>query len=307
MIPSLSIQQGALAVGKIDDYLVKNQISKRYNKWLDRYSKKPNEHDDSFLFGNLVQSMFSGGMKGEVVDKWMPKMNEAFHGWDVFRISKLSEDDIEDLIKSHRVIANRPKLMAIIDNAKLVVNIISTYGTFGKYLTSSDDINRLKNDLNQFKYIKEITSEDFLRNIGYDTSKPDRHLIRWLTRMQIIDESTALDQVLKTIYSISEIAKISRARFDSAIYLFCADRRDVLDSAGICGNKPQCGMCPIQDVCPSKSSPQSTTKLRSVKPKAKHMDKPTSKSPISNSDPLSVWNTTYRGKTPDEVKIISAV
>ena len=224
-----SITRCADAVSLIDEYLLTNQKSGSYNRWLERYTKHPSEHDDAFLFGKLVQAMFSGGMKGEVVDNWMPRMEEAFHGWDVRWITTLSETDVDSLAASGNVIAHRQKLKAVVSNAKTVLALISSYGSFGRYLSAFDDIAEMSADLSsRFSYRREVTTEDFLRNVGFDTAKPDRHLTRWLKRMQAIDEAASPDQVLDMIYTIAEAAKVSRAKFDSAIYLFCADRNDVL-------------------------------------------------------------------------------
>lgn len=238
------------AVSIINGYLLANQKSDSYNRWLERYSKHPSEHDDGFLFGKLAQAIFSGGLNGKVVDNWMPRMEEVFHGWNVEWISKLSAKDIELIAKSGQVLANRPKLKAVISNARIVIGLKSKYGSFGQYLASfKSPVLRSTELANRFAYLGEVTTEDFLRNIGFDTAKPDRHLTRWLERMQAIDSATP-GKVLEVIYLIAEAAKLSHAKYDAIIYLFCADRHDVLEKGGVCGNIPNCGLCPITALCP---------------------------------------------------------
>lgn len=244
------IKRCADAVSLINDYLLDNQISDSYIRWLERYSKNPSEHDDGFLFGKLTQAIFSGGMNGKVVDNWMPRMEEAFHGWNVEWISKLSAKDIELLAQSGQVLAHRPKLNAVISNARIVIGLKSKYGSFGKYLTSfKSPILRSTELANRFAYLGEVTTEDFLRNIGFDTAKPDRHLTRWLERMLAIDSATP-GKVLEVIYLIAETAKLSYSKYDAIMYLFCADRNDVLANGGVCGKIPNCGLCPITALCP---------------------------------------------------------
>ncbi len=81
--------------------------------------------------------------------------------------------------------------------------------------------------------------------------------------MQAIDDDASPDQVLDMIYAIAEAAKVSRAKFDSAIYLFCADRNDVLEKGGVCGHIPNCGLCPVTALCPRNM-------VSSVAPPSRH-------------------------------------
>lgn len=301
-----SIIRCADAVRVIDDFLVENQKYDSYNRWLERYRKQPSEHNDAFLFGKLVQAIFSGGMKGEVVDNWMQRMEEVFHGWDVEWISKLSAHDVELLVKSGKVIKNYRKLNAIVSNAKTVLGLKSNYGSFGRYLASFTSISSMSTELrNRFVFLGEVTTEDFLRNIGFDTAKPDRHLTRWLKRMQAIDDATSLDQVLDTISAIAEAAKVSRAKFDSIIYLFCADRKDVLERGGVCGSIPNCELCPVTALCPRNvvSSVEPPFRQGLSRPLPKKTKRVGSATPKSATN--TVWNTKYAGMPIEEVKLVN--
>lgn len=308
MFTDNSVYRCADAVAIIDDFLLANQNADSYDLWLVRSLKHPSEHIDAFLFGKLVQAIFSGGMNSEVVDNWMPHMEKVFHYWDMEWISKLSENDIESLIESGKVISNRSKLRAIVKNAGIVLNLISKHETFGQYLASFNSITSLSSDIVdscRFPYLKEVTVQDFLRNIGFDTAKPDRHLTRWLKRMQAIDEYTSTDHVLKMIYTIAETANVSRAKFDAIIYLFCANRHDVLENGGVCGNIPNCGLCPITALCPRNIvskvvSPSRNKTVRSVPKKPKRRE-----ATLPKSDTNTVWNTKYPGMSIEEVRQVN--
>jgi len=233
-------------------------------------------------------------------------MQKVFHNWDIEWISGLAAHDLELLATSGNVIANFPKLNAVVSNAGIVKGLISLFGSFGQYLMSFEDIGSMSKDLSyRFKYLGEVTTEDFLRNIGFDTAKPDRHLTRWLKRMRAIDDDASLDKALDTISIIADIAKITRAKFDSAIYLFCADRNDVLESGGICGNYPKCELCPIAALCPRNmvaivSPPHPGKKSQTLPPKHRQMTHPKPK-----PTPNTVWNTTYAGMSIEEVKNVN--
>lgn len=123
--------------------------------------------------------------------------------------------------------------------------------------------------------------------------------------MNIVDDSYEVNQILNTVHAISDAAKISRARFDSAIYLFCADRKDVLESGGICGNIPHCLNCPIKGICPSPFSFRDNAPSKPVETKPKKMETKLTSSSIPKSYPLTVWNFVYKGKSLEEIKLVN--
>lgn len=295
----------AQAVGRIDAYLLSEQKSDAYDVWLERYSKPPREHDDAFLFGKLVQAMFSGGMNGQVVDAWMPRMQRAFYEWDVQPIAQLSHTDVEQLATAGAVIANRPKLHAVVQNARTVVALVARYGSLGDYLDSFDSLSRLSEELVQrFTFLGSVTVEDFLRNVGFDTAKPDRHLTRWLTRMGAVDAGATVEQVLNVSKRVAEVAQLPKARFDAAIYLFCADRDDVI-SGGVCGSTPRCGACPVADLCPQELAYLADDSPKHVAVRTHPKKDSGPKQPTSEPTANSVWDTCYPGLSLEEVQCIN--
>ena len=295
----------AQAVIGIDAYLLRQQKSGGYNTWLERYTKNPSEYDDTFLFGKLVQAMFSGGMKGQVVDAWMPRMQRAFHEWNMHSIARLSDADLEQLARSGAVIANRPKLHAVVQNARAAVALAAHYGSFGGYLASFDSVSRLSEDLAQrFTYLGSVTVEDFLRNVGFDTAKPDRHLTRWLTRMGVVEAGATVEQVLNVSKSVADTAQLPKGRFDAAIYLFCADRDDVI-SGGVCGSRPRCGMCPVAELCPQEKEHTADAVTKHITMRAKPKTAPGPRNPIEKPKANTVWDTCYPGLSLDDIQDIN--
>ncbi len=245
-----SLSRCSEALHLIDAYLLHHQRNGAYDLFLGRYKKRPGDHDDAFLFGKLVQAMFSGGFNGQTVDAWMPRMERAFHNWDFYRIAELDVREIKELAASGQVIGNLPKLKAVVRNATAAVALTQQHGTFGRYLTSFPSISALSMDIaNRFKFLGEVTTQDFLKNVGFDAVKPDRHVTRWLTRMGALGAHSSPDEVLDAMRTIADAAKMTKAKADAAVYLFCADRNDVL-SGGICGKVPACMGCPLGDLCP---------------------------------------------------------
>lgn len=197
------------------------------------------------------------------------------------------------------------KLKAIVSNARTVSELIAQYGSFGNYLAKFETVPALAFDLSgRFAYLSETTTEDFLRNVGFDTAKPDRHLTRWLERMKAIHERTLPKQVLEVARIVANAACLSRANFDSAIYLFCADRRDVI-SGGICGKRPDCIRCPIRDFCPYNAAVQVNIPSQSKSSRRADREQPHSNSFEHEPKANTVWATSYPGKSLEEIKLLN--
>jgi 3-methyladenine DNA glycosylase Tag len=244
------ISRCAQALNVIDAYLICHQNGRSYDHWLNRYTKAPADHDDAFLFGKLVQAMFSGGFKGHTVDVWIPRMESAFYDWDIRRIAELNASQIEEIAASGQVIRNLDKLRAVAKNAATALGLIQQYGSFGRYLMSFPNISALVSDISvRFDFLGDVTTQDFLRNVGFDTAKPDRHITRWLNRMGALSIDASPAEVLDTVQSIAAAAQMTKPKADAIVYLFCADRSDVLPS-GICGKNPACDRCPLENLCP---------------------------------------------------------
>jgi len=304
-----SITRCAKAVLLIDTYLRENQKDDRYTIWPKRNDKPPGENEDAFLFGKLVQAIFSGGFKGDTVDKYMPKMKKVFHNWDVEWISRLTKDEVESINELEGVvIRNRRKLNAVVLNAKEGVSLTSQYGSFRRYLNSFADIDSMSVDLvRRFSCIGEVTKDDFLRNVGYIVAKIDLHLTRWLERMRAIDNAASFHTKKTIIDEIVESAKIAfpefdSVKFDEAIYLFCANRKDVLEAGGICGDVPKCEICPILALCPKREVPPSPPG-KAPQSSPKKSDGVSHPKPKPDSE--TVWDTTYPKMRIEEIKRIN--
>ncbi len=122
----------------------------------------------------MSKSVFQSGMSWDIVESKWESTTEAFHNWDMKKIAKMGEPDVERLTKDTRVIRNRRKLSAIIHNAGVMIELDKEYGTFKKYLRSFDDYYALEKDLRkQFKFLGEMGTYVFLYVVR--EAVPDYH------------------------------------------------------------------------------------------------------------------------------------
>lgn len=84
----------------------------------------------------MSKSVFQSGMSWKVIESKWPETREAFRGFDIQAVANFNEKDIEDLTNDTRVVRNYRKLMAIVFNARRMLELDKAHGTFQHYLRS---------------------------------------------------------------------------------------------------------------------------------------------------------------------------
>jgi DNA-3-methyladenine glycosylase I len=114
----------------------------------------------------MSRPVFQTGMSWRVVDSKWDGIREAFKGFDIDKVARMGERDIDRLATDTRVIRNRRKIEAIIENANRIVQLEREHGSFRTYLRSHDDFDALIKDLRkQFKFLGDMGSYLFLYTV----------------------------------------------------------------------------------------------------------------------------------------------
>ena len=133
--------------------------------WKARKKVKPQSLADYLEV--MSKSVFQTGISWKVVEAKWPGIKDAFHGFEPLKISKLTVDEIDLLVEDTRIIRNRRKIEAIVDNARQILELDNQYGSFKKYLRSFDSFEELTKDLRKhFKFLGEMGSYHFLWVVG---------------------------------------------------------------------------------------------------------------------------------------------
>lgn len=106
----------------IDERLKNLSVNGAYQKWDERFDKNTANHDD-FLFGMLVQAIFSGGMRGQTVDAAMPLLKKVCFDWNIDKVAALTDDNLNEIKANPGTIGNMPKLRAMRSNAGKILNL----------------------------------------------------------------------------------------------------------------------------------------------------------------------------------------
>ena len=91
-------------------------------------------HNDKELFKYLILEMFQAGLTWETVLNKQKYFEAAFDNFDYYKISKYSDNKIEELINNKNIIRNRLKIQSSVSNATAFIKIINEFGSFDKYI-----------------------------------------------------------------------------------------------------------------------------------------------------------------------------
>ena len=117
----------------------------------------------------MSKAIFQTGMSWKVVENKWPGILEAFDNFDVRKVANYNELDIEKLTEDTRVIRNYRKLVAIVDNARRMIELEDEYGTFQAYLRAHGDFDAtLKAMRKDFKFMGPTGVYYFLWVVGED-------------------------------------------------------------------------------------------------------------------------------------------
>lgn len=155
-------------------------------KYHDEEWGKPIE-DDQKLFEYLSLEVLQCGLNWMIVLKKREIFNLCFDDFNFQKISKYQDMDINRILNTSGMIKSKRKILAIINNAILFMNIIKEFGSFSNYLwkftnnhvfiymshqnmvVSKNNLSdKISNDLKKrgFKFIGSTTIYSYLQSCG---------------------------------------------------------------------------------------------------------------------------------------------
>lgn len=155
-------------------------------------------HNDNELFARLVLEINQAGLSWNTILNKEVNFRKAYDNFDLTRVAGYQESDRNRLLNDAGIIRNRLKIDAAIHNAKVILEIQETFGTFEHWL----DINHPKSLTEWSKLFKatfhftggEIVNE-FLMSAGY---LPGAHVPQCKIYDQVILANPAWNRQVKT-------------------------------------------------------------------------------------------------------------
>lgn len=133
-----------------------------YVKYHDEEWCKPN-FDEKYLFEMLVLESFQAGLSWECVLNKREAFEMAYDGFDVDVVCNYGEEKVRELLANEKIIRNRFKVNASINNAQVFKRIQEEFGSFYDYLVTFTK--------NRTFYEVDKTTSDLSDDVSKDLKK----------------------------------------------------------------------------------------------------------------------------------------
>lgn len=109
---------------------MKNPIYIDYhdNEWC-----QPN-FDDQYLYEMLILESFQAGLSWECVLNKRESFRAAYDNFDIEKVCAYDEEKVNELLGNEKIIRNKLKVKASINNSKIFKEIVAERGSFYNYL-----------------------------------------------------------------------------------------------------------------------------------------------------------------------------
>lgn len=110
-----------------------NLKNPKYIEYHDHEWGQP-DFDDDHLFEMLILESFQAGLSWECVLNKREDFRKAFDDFNIEKICGYDDEKIKELLENEKLIRNKLKMNAAVNNSKIFREIQSEYGTFYDYL-----------------------------------------------------------------------------------------------------------------------------------------------------------------------------
>lgn len=96
-------------------------------------------HDDRKHFEYLLMEAMQCGLSWTLMLRKRPIFRDCFDDFDYEKIARYGESDVARILASEGMIRSRPKIEAIVGNARGFLSVIAEFGSFDAFLWSFTD------------------------------------------------------------------------------------------------------------------------------------------------------------------------
>ncbi len=110
-----------------------NMKNSRYIEYHDREWCQLN-FDEKYLYEMLILESFQAGLSWECVLNKREDFRRAFDDFDLNKVCSYGDEKIAELLNNKKIIRNKLKINASINNSRIFRDIVAEYGSFHGYL-----------------------------------------------------------------------------------------------------------------------------------------------------------------------------
>lgn len=127
-------------------------------------------HDDNELFCRLILEINQAGLSWDTILKKEENFRKAYHNFEIAKVASYKEKDRNRLLNDAGIIRNRLKIDAAIHNAKVILSIQNSHGSFKKWIDGNHPLKKehwVKLFKKTFKFTGGEIVNEFLMSTGY--------------------------------------------------------------------------------------------------------------------------------------------
>lgn len=139
-----------------------NLKNEKYIEYHDKEWGVP-VYDDKHLYEMLILESFQAGLSWECVLNKREDFRKAYDNFDIDKICNYDDNKVQKLLQNEKIIRNKLKIKASVNNAKIFKGIQKEYGTFYNYLSNFTE--------NKIIYELDKTTNQLSDNLSKDLQK----------------------------------------------------------------------------------------------------------------------------------------
>jgi 3-methyladenine DNA glycosylase Tag len=115
----------------------------------------------------MTKAVFQSGISWKVIEAKWSGFQEAFFDFDPKKIASFGPKEVDELAADTRIVRNRRKIEATIDNAVEMLALEKEFGSIRSYLRSHKDFDATVADLKRrFRFMGDTGAYYFLHVVG---------------------------------------------------------------------------------------------------------------------------------------------
>ena len=126
--------------------------------------------DDDRLFERLILEINQAGLSWELMLKKRPGFVKAYKSFSLKKVARFGDADVARLLDDPGIIRNRLKVAAAIENARRILELQKSHGSFGAWLDTQHPLTKadwVKLFKRHFKFVGGEIVGEFLMSTGY--------------------------------------------------------------------------------------------------------------------------------------------
>jgi 3-methyladenine DNA glycosylase Tag len=158
--------------------------------------------DDSVYLSTMCRRVFRAGLKHSLVDAKWPAFEKAFWGFNLNRISRMSDEELDTLMGNREIIRHWNKLKSVRVNAVFLLEMVEEYGSVGNWLASwpiGDTVGLWSLMKKHGSQLGGNSAAYFLRMSGKDTFVLTTDVVVALIAQGIVDRKPTSQKDLKLV------------------------------------------------------------------------------------------------------------